>query len=630
MCGICGFLGDGNEAVLAAMTRALAHRGPDGEGLFVDRDARLFLGHRRLAVIDIAGGEQPMWNEDQTVAVVFNGEIYNHAELRRTLERLGHRFRSDHSDTEVLVHGYEEWGEGLPGRLNGMFAFAVYDQLHRSLFLARDRFGEKPLYYTRQNGVFAFASELGAFRHHPALALDVDPAALQKLFAYGFIPAPHAFYRDCRKLPGGSWLSCELATGETRIQSYWRFRIEPDDALGRRGDDRLAEELRHLLAQAVERRLVADVPLGIFLSGGIDSGTVLGLAATRRPAAELHSFTIGFDDPSFDESGYANDLARAIGSQHRSEMLRFDRARQLVDDVLARMDEPFGDASILPTYLLCGFTRRHVTVALSGDGGDELFCGYDPFRALGPAQLYERVVPAPVHRGLRRLADALPISYANMSLDFKLRRSLAGLSYASRLWNPVWLAPVEPDRLAHLFEHPLPTEELYAEALALWHGSPGLDLVDRTLEFYTNLYLQDDILVKADRAAMMHSLESRAVFLDNDVVEFCRRLPNRFKYRSGRRKYLLKKAVAGLLPPSVLQRRKKGFGIPLARWLRQMPAPPPPLRLPGVDTAWMAGRWQAHQAGRADERFLLWLWLCVQRALEGAPEAATEPVALRG
>lgn len=615
MCGITGFVGDGSRADLVAMCAAIAHRGPDGEDFFIDDADRVFLGHRRLAILDIEGGRQPMWNADGTVGIIYNGEVYNHAELRRELLSKGYVFRSDHSDTEAVLHGYVEWGEAMVERLNGMFAFAILDRRNRRLFLARDRFGEKPLYYAQAQGSFAFASELSALACHPRVSRDLDPVALRKYFAYGYLPAPHALYQGCRKLPAGHHLTLDIASGALRVKRYWQFRVEPNEGLSDADEPVLVEELRSLLSDAVKRRLISDVPLGLFLSGGVDSSTVLAMAARHLDPATIRTFTIGFTEPSFDESGFARDVARAFGTNHSEKRLDLDTARDLIPDVLARLDEPLGDASLLPTYLLSEFTRQHVTVALSGDGGDELFAGYDPFKALTPARLYARMVPSGMHRGLRRLADLLPVSARNMSLDFKLRRGLMGMSYPEAVWNPVWMSPLEPREMSELFSEPVRVEDLYSEAIALWEETPGKSLVDRTLEFFTNFYLQDDILTKVDRAAMMVSLESRAVFLDNDLVDFCRRLPHRFKIRNGERKYLLKKAVAADLRREVTARAKKGFGVPLTDWLRRMPALNAPV--PGVQGAAVHRYWQAHRAKAADHRLFLWSWLSLQHIVGG-------------
>jgi asparagine synthase (glutamine-hydrolysing) len=606
------------------MTATLAHRGPDGDGFFVDEVLQVFLGHRRLAIIDIASGLQPMWNEDGQVGVVFNGEIYNHAELRSDLERRGHRFASDHSDTEVLVHGWEEWAEGLPTRINGMFAFAILDRTRRRLFLARDRFGEKPLYYAARPGFFAFASELTGLAAHPAISRSIAPRALQKFFAYGYIPVPHSIIEGTFKLPGGQWLSYDLSSGQLVTKAYWRFVLEPDLSIMDADEPRLVEECRSLLTIAARRRLMSDVPLGVFLSGGIDSSLVLASLAQSQPASSLSTFTIGFEEPSFDESAYATTVARHVGSRHHEQRLSVERARDLIDGVLERLDEPLGDASLLPTYLLSAFTRERVTVALSGDGGDELFAGYNPFLALAPAAAYSRLMPPWGHERLRRLVDLLPISDANMSLDFKLRRALMGMSYSPSIQLPVWMAPLDPKDMRDLFESPLDIEDLYDEAITLWESDPRKDPIDRTLEFFTRFYLQDNILTKVDRAAMMCSLETRAVFLDNDFVEFCRRLPSRFKLRNGERKYLLKKVARSLLPQSIVDRHKKGFGIPLAKWLREIPATPPLEHLSGVCINYAKRTFTEHRGGNADHRLFLWSWIVMQAYL-----AQSRPVGLQ-
>ena len=611
MCGIAGFAGRGDRLAIERMTRALAHRGPDGEGFHHEADCALHLGHRRLAILDIAHGAQPMWDAEGETAITFNGEIYNHRELRAELEAAGHRFLTSHSDTEVLLQGYRAWGQDMPLRLNGMFAFCIFDRRRRRLFLARDRFGEKPLYYTHRSGFFAFASELSALALHPAVDRSIDGASLQKYFAYGYIPAPSSLYRGCRKLPGGWLLSYDLDKGELDARAYWSFRLHPDSALENQADDVLAEELRALLTDATRRRLMADVPLGLFLSGGIDSSAILDRAVSLLPADRIRTFSIGFRDPSYDESSYARLASAHYGTLHDEEILDLGRASALVREVLSRVDEPLADASILPTYLLSRFTRRQVTVALSGDGGDELFAGYDPFLSLAPAALYERLVPRSLHRFARWLSGLLPISRRNMSLDFKLRRALMGLSYPRAIWNPVWLSPVEPNAMPGLFDRPLRFEDLYSEALTLWEDGQraGLGLVERSLEFYTRLYLQDNILTKVDRATMMCSLESRAVFLDNDLVDFVMRLPTRFKLHGRGRKVLLKKALAGRLPSAILARPKKGFGIPLSDWLRNG-LDAPAVSMPGeVKNGFMEERLRAHRIGREDHRLFLWAWL---------------------
>ncbi len=632
MCGIAGFFGQGTKDDLVAMVRAQRHRGPDEEGLYVDPELPLFLGHRRLTIRDAQGGAQPMWNEDRSVCVVFNGEIYNHVELRRELEQHGHRFRSSHSDTEVLVHGYEQWGAALPERLNGMFAFAVFDSRNARLLLARDRFGEKPLYYFASSGLFAFASELSALVRHTMIDARPRLASLRKLFAYGYIPSPGALYEGTAKLPAGHCLELDLRAGAPpKVRCYWRFAIEPDEDIARRGAAALTEELRELIIQAVRRRLVSDVPVGVFLSGGIDSSIILAAAAGHRGAETIKAFTIGFTEPSFDESSYARIAARHIGVDHQLRILDMAKAGDLIPTVLDGLDEPLGDASILPTYMLSAFTREQVTVALCGDGGDELFAGYDPFDALAPGARYRRLVPAVLHKMLRSLIERLPVSAKNMSLDFKLRRTLMGLTYPQNLWAPVWMSPLEPELLGQLFGGAVPVEELYEEAISAWDGCASSDPVDRLMEFFTRFYLQDDILAKTDRASMMHSLETRAVFLDNDLVEFCRRLPRRFKYCNGERKYLLRRAAETLLPRSIIARRKKGFGIPVADWLKNIPVEPPLEPIAGLSSAWARKAWAEHREGHRDHRLFLWTWLSLQHVIgksSGRRAASTPPAAV--
>jgi asparagine synthase (glutamine-hydrolysing) len=619
MCGIAGFWGAGDQAVVTAMTDALAHRGPDGHGYHVDEDNRIFLGHRRLAIIDIGGGAQPMWNEDQTVGVVFNGEIYNHVELRRLLEDRGHRFHSDHSDTEVLVHGYEEWGAELPRRLNGMFAFAIWDKARSRLFLARDRFGEKPLFYARGTDFFAFASELSSLMRHPRVVATPDAVSLQKLFGYGFFPGSRTPCKNISKLPGGHWLLLDLKSDQLTLRCYWKFSLQPDASLLEREEEDLADELDSLLTQAVKRRLISDVPIGLFLSGGIDSSAVLAAATRLMDPARVRTFTVGFNEASFDETEYARRVAGILGTQHEVRKLDLDQARDVIPKLLDQMSEPLGDSSILPTYLLSEFTRRHVTVALSGDGADELFAGYDPFHALKPAAAYSALVPGPVHHIVRWLASRLPVSTQNMSLDFKLKRTLTGLSYSSRLWNPVWLGPLSPPDIGRIFGQEIKAEELYEEAIELWDSAPQLDLVEKTMEFYTTFYLQDGILTKVDRASMLNSLETRAVFLDNDLVEFAGRLPTSLKYRNGKGKYLLKKVLSRRLPADIVDRPKKGFGIPLALWLKEIPRQIPLNGIAGIDTGEIAELWRSHRSGQANNAMALWVWLSLQAGLKFQP-----------
>lgn len=621
MCGLVGFIGSGSMEDLERMTRRLAHRGPDGEGLHWFEELHGGIGHRRLAIRDLESGAQPMWNEDRTVAVVYNGEIYDASEMRRVLESHGHRFATDHCDTEILVHGWEEWGEDLPRRINGMFAFAVVDLRRDILFLARDRFGEKPLYYARQGDLTLFASECSPLLAHPEFKPALDPVAIQRFFAWGYLPAPQTLYREIHKVEPGAWIRQNLKTGDVRREFYWKFMLDPDASMELKSEMDLEMELRSLMDHSVTRRLVSDVPIGLFLSGGLDSAVVLESATRSMPRERIRTFTIGFEEASFDESEAAREVAQHFGVHHEVQMLRMADAVELIPQVLGKMDEPLVDGSILPTWLLSRFTRQHVTVALSGDGGDELLAGYDPFAAFRPAAIYRRLVPSVGHRAIEALMRRLPKSGRNMSLDFKLRRTLMGLRYPPEYWCPVWMGPLDPRDSPRLFPDPLPMDEIYRQATDLWHRNASLTPVERSMEFFTRYYLTEDILLKVDRASMMTSLETRAAFLDNDLVDFCRRLPIRFKMRRGIRKYLMRRAWRETLPMATLNRPKKGFGIPVAAWLRRMPWPGVDVEVPGLDSDAIRAMWEEHRTGRADHRFVLWGWLSLQGVLRNHGDA---------
>jgi len=611
MCGIAGFAGEGSREDVVRMNAAQASRGPDGEGIWADPAQGVYLGHMRLSIIDLAGGAQPMWSPDGEVGVVFNGEIYNHVELRAELKALGARFVTDHSDTEVLLQGYRIWGDGFVNRLNGMWAFVIYDRPRRRLFASRDRFGKKPFYYTHRPGLFAFASELTALAAHSGVRASISPGALRKFFAYGYIPAPHSILQGVHKLPGGHCLEHDLARGALRVWKYWDFVLDPFEDIPPDAEAQWCEELRSLLGRAVKRRLISDVPIGSFLSGGIDSSAVSAFAARELGPGRLNTYNIGFEEPSFDETAYARRAADLIQSRHSVKTLSIDTAREVIPAVLRRLDEPLGDSSLLPTYLLCGFAREHVTVAIGGDGGDELFAGYDPFRALRWADLYQKLIPKPVHRAISLAVARMPVSHRNMSLDFKLKRTLRGLDHRPALWCPVWMASLSPADLEACFSSPIDLEDLYSEAIEQWDGCRTDSLVDRTMQFYTKLYLQDDILTKVDRASMMHSLEVRAPFLDIELVDFVRRIPWRYKLRGGQTKYLLKKALEPVLPNDILYRSKKGFGVPIGAWFKSGAVSLGTEAPAGLDLGFVAGRLAAHRNGRSDERAFLWNVLTV-------------------
>lgn len=609
MCGIAGFVGSGDEAILHRMTDRIAHRGPDADGFLIDSRTGVSLGHRRLSVLDIAGGAQPMTTADGSLSIVFNGEIYNFHELRSELKKLGAAFRTDHSDTEVLLHAWRYWRESMFDRLNGMWAFALLDRERNELILSRDRFGKKPLFYCANGRSFVFSSELTSLRVHPDVPATLSETAIRKYFAYGFVPAPLTFLEGVNKLPGGHWMRVDLGTLAVSTHRYWKYRPEPFDARPAGIEKRWMEELLERLANAVDRRLVADVPVGSFLSGGVDSSTVAALAIRKIGRDRLKTFSIGFEEASFDETDHAIAVARHLGAEHHIERLSIQRALDIVPDILARIDEPIADASILPTYLLCQHARRHVTVALGGDGADELLAGYDPFKALRYARAYERFVPRPVHRAVSMLASRLPVSHGYMSADFRIKRTLRGLDHPSRLWLPMWMASLSPADMAEIHRSPVRLDEVFSEAIDLWDNCPQDNDVDRTIAFFINLYLQDDIMVKVDRASMMHSLEVRAPFLDIDFVDFVRKLPADVKLRGSTTKWILKNATASLLPQDIITRSKQGFGVPVGKWFRDgiIPAHEHDVR---YNTSFWASRINEHRSQRSDQRAYLWSdWL---------------------
>lgn len=611
MCGICGFTGKGSSKDLKKMTHAIFHRGPDQEGLWHDNSKAVYLGHTRLSIIDIKDGTQPMWTHDQSIGVIFNGEIYNHKTLRDELVKNGHKFFTDHSDTEVLLHGYRQWGSKLPDKLNGMWAFAIYDKKKERLFISRDRFGKKPLFYCLQDKIFAFASELTSLISHSLIKASVSKKSLKKYFAFGYIPAPNSLYHRIYKLPGGCNLLFDLNNFSIKIEKYWDFILEPFQIIPENPEKVWGEELQFLLKKAVQQRLISDVPLGLFLSGGIDSSAITAFACSAMGNKKLKTFSIGFEEQSFDESKYAKSIANLFNTDHHQKILSIKRGLDILPEITALLDEPMGDNSLIPTYMLAKETKKHVTVALGGDGGDELFAGYDPFRALNMAKIYSALVPRPVHRAIRMMAGLLPVSHGNMSFDFKLKRTLRGLSYTKKLWNAVWLGTLEPEEIDELFNEETDIEEVYSEAIEYWDACPQDNLVDKTLQFYTKLYLQDEILIKADRASMMNSLEVRSPFLDIDLVDFVRKIPNNWKYRNGQTKYILKKALEPVLPDSILYRPKKGFGVPVGSWLKKEL-----LNIDSVESnqclniSFVQKKIFEHRKNKVDHRAFLWnYWL---------------------
>ncbi len=624
MCGIAGFVWPLAEtpppeperlAWLSAATGALRHRGPDGEGLVLDGPCAL--GHRRLSIIDLAAGSQPMEDADGRAVVTFNGEIYNYRELKARYAARGFRFRTN-SDTEAILAAWLLDGPDGLDALEGMFAFALWDRQSRTLFAARDRFGKKPLYYTVQGGVLAFASELTAFEKLPFLRLQTPVSALMRFAAYEYLPTPETIYKDVYKLrPGHSLL---WQGGKLTTSPYWEMPL-PGPA-PKASEEDLCAELRLLLAQAVKRRLMADVPLGVFLSGGVDSSTVAALTAGM--VSRIKTFSIGFSEASYDESRYARLVAGRFATDHHERILSADACGALLPEIVSRFDEPMADPSIVPTYLLSQVTRENVTVALGGDGPDELFYGYEYFPAFKLAAAYDRL-PAFARKGVvEPLAKLLPHSAGYINPRFVADTFLAGATAPPWLRVQTWLSAFTAEAQAHLWKEPAPglldPANLFAPTRELFEAYPAADPLARVGYVFARQYMLDYILVKVDRCSMMHSLEARAPFLDRDVAEFVCRLPARWKLRGTRRKYLLKKAVADLLPKEILGRGKRGFLIPVASWLRGQLRPQMDallgekhLREQGVFDPKEVGRLVTeHATGAVDHRKKLWTLLVLQ------------------
>jgi asparagine synthase (glutamine-hydrolysing) len=613
VCGIAGSLalggGHADEVAVRAMSAALVHRGPDGEGLLVDGPCAL--ANRRLAIIDLAHGDQPMGNEDGSVQVVQNGELFDHARLAEGLRARGHVLRT-HCDTEVLPHLFEERGPGFAEGLRGMFAVAVWDARARRLVLARDPFGIKPLYWRVEGRVLSFASELGALLRGGSAAPEVDLEALEAYLAFNSVPGPGSIYAGVRKLPPGHVLVAGAGGDDVRVERFARPAPVRATEVRSEAGGALAGELRARLRDSVRAHLVADVPVGVFLSGGVDSAFLATLAAQVGTGA-VRTFSIGFEERSFDELDRARLVARRIGADHRELVLRPDAA-QLLEEVVAAFDEPFADSSALPTYAVSQLAAGHVKVALSGEGGDELFGGYFTYAA---DVLAPRV--APLAGAVRPAVEALPSSDRRASLDYKAKRFVraAGLPALER--HHGWKEIFSADARAALLE---PDRRAGADVLAGWRAryaeTEGSEPLARLQDVDLGTYLVDDLLVKTDRASMAHSLEVRVPFLDPAVAGLALALPTGQKVWMLQKKRLLRRAAARVLPSSIVFGPKRGFSIPAAAWLRgpllpmarDLLAPAAVARQGFFRPAEVTRLLDEHASARADHSRPLWGLLC--------------------
>ena len=617
MCGIAGFFVNGGSVdrrpTLRRMTDSLRHRGPDDEGFYLDESVAL--GVRRLSIIDLETGRQPIANEDGTVWVVQNGEIYNFRELRAELERRGHRFRTA-SDTEVLVHAYEQYGGEFVSRLDGMFALAVWDAVNRNLILARDRMGEKPLYYYAGPDAFVFGSELRALLEHPAVPCELGLESLSRYLAFEYVPAPHSILAGVAKLPPGHVLTVGPG-GKPHVAPYWDLVFAGGASAS---EQEWAERLRAQLEASVRAQLVSDVPLGMFLSGGVDSSAIVAIAARLSGRRRLQTFSLGFEETSYDERPFARLIAEQCGTDHGEIVFSARDARALLEDVGGLLDEPLVDGSFLPTYVLSRFARQAVTVVLSGDGGDELFCGYPTFIADRGVR-WARHLPAWGVRWATSAINRLPPSSRYGSVEFLLKQFVRGLPHPPEARTQLLLGGLSAAEQVSLLSPAVraacagfdPYEDL-TRAVA---DVPGLGSIDRLIYQHCKFYLAEQNLATVDRASMACGLEVRAPFLDRALVELAGQIPAGLKVRGWTTKYILKRALRGLVPPAVLARRKQGFGVPIGAWLR---GPLRPVlegrlarerveRLGLFDPDTTTRLIREHVEGRHDHRKILWALL---------------------
>jgi asparagine synthase (glutamine-hydrolysing) len=618
MCGIAGFVesadverpldADGARALVHRMCQVIRHRGPDDEGVLVERG--IGLGMRRLSIIDVAAGHQPIDNEDGSVSIVFNGEIYNFQELRRDLEAAGHRF-STNTDTEVIVHAYEQWGEAAFPKLRGMFGLAIWDRPRRRLVIVRDRVGIKPLHYATAGGRLYFGSEIKSILCAPDLPRDLNADALDHYLSFLYAPRDASFFERIKKLPPGHMLTWQ--DGAITVERYWR----PATTETFRGSEAEAvEQLEQVLSDSVRAHLISDVPLGAFLSGGIDSSLVVGLMS-RVSGTRVKTFSIGFGEPQYDELAYARQVAERYATDHHEDVVTPDGI-SILDTLVSHFDEPFGDSSAIPTWYVSQLAARHVTVTLSGDGGDELFGGYDRYLQDPRVAAIDRYTPPAIRRVAGLVASGLPQGARG-------KRFLRHVASSTRGRYVDAVGFFNADDKASLYTNGL-RDSLSAvdpehRVLALFDRYAALPWASQMMRFDIETYLPEDILTKVDRTSMAHSIESRVPLLDNDVIDFALTLPASMKIRNGRRKHVLKEVAARYLPAGLIDRRKQGFGVPLDVWFRGS------LRELFADTllsarslqrgyfepSYLRQLLQEHVSGRRDHALRLWQLVVLER-----------------
>ena len=568
MCGICGYINThgsaiSDKSVISAMVKELSHRGPDDEGIYLK--GNIALGHRRLSVIDLKTGHQPLFNKDKTLAIVYNGETYNFPEIKDALKDKGYMFETS-SDTEVVLKAFEEWGTGSFEKINGMFALAIWDDRDKALILARDRFGKKPLYYAQFKDVFLFASEIKSILKHPEVSKEINLKGMMKYFAYDYIPAPCTIFKGISKLEAGFYATFQ--NNKLDLKKYWD--LDFDESNKGCSIDGYKETLLKLLKASVKRRLISDVPLGVFLSGGLDSSSVVAMMAELVPSKSVKTFSIGYKNKYFDESSDARIVARYFNTDHYEKIIDVKEMLDVLPVVLNTLDEPFADSSIIPTYIVSRFAREYVTVVLGGDGGDEFFAGYPSFKAHKLSHVLRRI---PFSNNMLKTALLFYKEKSNyMSTGFKIRRYLRGLEYPEDIKHQVWIGSFPTEELKRLLLYDtgknIKSEELYDESFQYIQNVRNLNYINRINYLYAKTYLTDDILTKVDRASMAVGLEVRAPFLDLNFIKFATSIPVNLKLKGMTAKYIIKKAMQNKLPKNILYKAKHGFAVPVGQWFR--------------------------------------------------------------
>ena len=628
MCGICGIFNLALETAaqrerIDLMSARLIHRGPDSHGKF--ELPYLALAIRRLSIIDLQTGDQPLFNETGDVALVFNGEIYNYRELRRDLVQRGHHFKT-HSDGEVIAHLYEEQGPDCVRQLNGMFAIALWDNGAKRLLLARDRAGEKPLFYWFRDNTLVFASEIKAMFEYPGVGRTLDQEAVGQFFFYGYVPAPRSIFAEIRKLPAAHRMVIEA--GQVRVEPFWRLQeyLRPPGRprVSRIEENALLKELRTRVREAALSRLVSDVPLGVFLSGGVDSSTLVALMSELTPG-NVNTFSVAFPEKAFNEESYARLVARRFNTRHHVLVADKAQLREGLEILADHLDEPLADAAVIPTFLISRFARKHIKVALSGEGSDELFGGYPMYIGARLAEYYLRL-PRFLRRQLfARLQPFFPLSSSAVPMGLFLRRFLAHVDKEPALRHQIWFGMFAPDELNRLFSPQFdccakPGQQILAPLDRVREGTVFEDAIAEVTYLDFRLYLEDDLLVKIDRASMACSLELRTPYLDHRLIEFAASLPAQLKVPTVQLKHLLKKAVSIWLPRRIVYRQKRGFSVPVAEWMRRELRPwlnetlgEEKLKRNGLfNVAFVRRLLEEHWARQADHRRLLWPLFCFQ------------------